>query len=354
MMGYKGVMFSLANRMSLCIVSLFLMVTLGHAADAQTLPTFVVRGRITTSFPANSIRVVVEDPKVKGVTVAETIVEEDGSYELSNLTLRTYKVITWLDGKKQDSKNLEILCRPGTVMKKSFFYGKNEPSFTFYFPLDDPEVADVQEIQPILSAGVMKEFRKGLEESANGNLKGAIQRLEGLLVKAPEFYGLHTRLGMLYEQSGCYADAEIEFSRAGELSPRSSQPLLNLARAQIQGSEGMPDMREILGLALQNLTRALALKPTSAVAHCLAGTAYERSSSYGEAEQSFKRALDLDSEMPAARLMLACLYMRQEKWEDSLENLGAYLNDHPYASDKTLVKSLISEVTDKLLSFDPL
>jgi len=200
----------------------------------------------------------------------------------------------------------------------------------------------------------MKEYGKALEESANGNSRGAVQRLEGLLVKAPGFYGLHTRLGMLYEQSGCYSDAEREFSLAGELSPRSSQPLLNLARAQIQGAVGMPDEHEGLSIALQNIRRALELKPSSAVAHCLAGTAYERSSSEAEAEKSFKQALELDSEMPAARLMLATLYMHQKRWMDSLENLGAYLEDHPHAPDKVLVKSLISQVTDKLLSSDPL
>jgi tetratricopeptide (TPR) repeat protein len=325
----------------------------GHeAAYAQISPSFAVRGRVTTSIPARSIRVIVEDPKAKGVPVAEAIADEEGNYELTNLSLRAYRLIAWIDGRKQDSRNFEILCRPGTVMKKSFFYGKNEPSFTFYFPLEDPEVADVNEVQSGVSAGVMKEYAKASEEFANGNLRSAVQRLEGLLVRAPNFYGLHTRLGMLYEQSGCYTDAETEFSRAGELSPRSSQPLLNLARAQIQGSDGMPDEREILSLALENVTRALALKPSSAVAHCLAGTAYERSSSEVEAEKSFKQALELDSEMPAARLMLACLYMRQKKWMDSLQNLGAYLDDHPYAADKVLVKSLISEVTDKLLSSD--
>jgi Tfp pilus assembly protein PilF len=339
--------------MSLCAAVFGGMLFSGHeAASAQTSPAFAVRGRVTTSIPAKSIRVVAEDPKAKGVAVAEATVDEDGDYELSNLTLRTYRIVSWIDGKKQDSRNLEILCRPGTVMKKSFFYGKNEPSFTFYFPLEDPEVADGMEVQSSVSTAVMKEYVKASEEYANGNIRSAVQRLEGLLAKAPNFYGLHTRLGMLYEQSGCYSDAETEFSRAGELSPRSSQPLLNLARAQIQGSEGMPDEREILSLALENVTRALALKPSSAVAHCLAGTAYERSSSAAEAEKSFKQALELDSEMPAARLMLACLYMRQKKWMDSLENLDAYLQDHPYASDRVLVKSLISEVTDKLLSSD--
>jgi tetratricopeptide (TPR) repeat protein len=269
--------------------------------------------------PAKSIRVVAEDPKGKGVAVAEANVDEDGNYELSNLSLRSYRIISWIDGKKQDSRNLEILCRPGALMKKSFFYGKNEPSFTFYFPLEDPDVADVKEVQPSVPAAVMKEYARAREEYANGNTRSAVQRLEGLLVKASNFYGLHTRLGMLYEQSGCYADAETEFSLAGELSPRSSQPLLNLARAQIQGSEGMPDEREILSLALENVTRALALKPTSAVAHCLAGTAYERSSSEAEAEKSFKLALELDSEMPAARLMLACLYMHQKSGRSPLK-----------------------------------
>src|SRR3954470_156838 len=178
---------------------------------------------------------------------------------LSNLTARAYRVTAWIDEKKQDTRNLEILCRAGTVMKKSFFYGKNEPAFTFYFPLEDPEVADVEEVQAGVSTGVMKEYGKALEESANGNVRGAVQRLEGLLVKAPGFYGLHTRLGMLYEQSGCYSDAEREFSLAGELSPRSSQPLLNLARAQIQGAVGMPDEHEVLSIALQNIARALEL-----------------------------------------------------------------------------------------------
>ena len=114
----------------------------------------------------------------------------------------------------------------------------------------------------------------------------------------------------------------------------------------------MPDEQQVLGLALENVHKALVLKPTSAVAHCLAGTAYERTSSEAEAEKSYKEALDLDSEMPAARLMLACLYMHQKKWMESLENLGAYLQDHPYANDRLLVKSLMSDITDKMLSSD--
>jgi tetratricopeptide (TPR) repeat protein len=348
-------MFRQSVRAALCSGSLIGVVLACHLpVHAQMTPSFVVSGRITTSVPAKSVRIVLEDPKKKGVAIAETTVDEDGSYELRNLALREYRMVAWLDGKKQDSRKLEILCRPGTVMKKSFFYGKNEPAFTFYFPLEDPEVADVQEILASVPSSVMKEYGKARTDYINGNTRSALFRLEALLPLAPEFYGLHTRLGMLYEQSGCYEDAESEYQRAGELSPRSSQPLLNLARVQIQGSEGMPDETDQLGLALENLKRAIALKPTSAVAHCLAGAAYERSDSAVEAELSFKRALELDSNMPAARLMLGYLYMRQEDWSSSLKQFDTYLEDHPFAADRPLVKSLISEVTYKLVSADQL
>ena len=324
------------------------------AGFAQNSDGFLVRGRITSSTPSESIRIVIEDPRKKGVAVLETMADENGKYELAPLSLRSYRMIVWINGKKQDSRNLDILCRPGSVLKKSYFYGKNEPSFTFYFPLEDPEIADVEELLPSVSNSVMKEYSKAQSDYANGNYKSAIERMERLLPLAPEFYGLHTRLGMLYEQSGCYEDAQTEFQRAGELSPRSSQPLLNLARAQIQGSEGMPDEKGILENALENISRALALKPDSAIAHCLAGTAHERSSAPAAAEVSFKRALELDSVMPAARLMLACLYLRQKNWSASLENFDTYLDDHPYARDKALVKSIISEVTYKLMSIDSL
>ena len=342
-------------RKSIGAGALTAMVALCHASGfAQTSPVFAVRGRITSSPPSESIRIVIEDPKAKGVPVLETTADESGRYELTNLSLRTYRMVVWINGKKQDSRTLEIFCRPGTVMKKSYFYGKNEPTFTFYFPLEDPEVVDVEELLPSISPAVMKEYGKAREDYSGGNYRSAIQRLEGLLNRAPEFYGLHTRLGMLYEQSGCYEDAETEFRRAGELSPQSSQPLLNLARAQIQGSEGMPAEQENLERALANISRALALKPLSAIAHCLAGAAHERASSPAEAEVSFKRALELDSVMPAARLMLACLYLRQKNWSASLENFDTYLEDHPFARDKALVKSIISEVTSKLVSANSL
>ena len=39
-------------------------------------PAFAVRGRVTTSIPAESIRIVAEDPKAKGVAAAETTADE--------------------------------------------------------------------------------------------------------------------------------------------------------------------------------------------------------------------------------------------------------------------------------------
>ena len=63
-----------------CFAALAAMLFLGSMqANAQTSPAFAVRGRITTSIPSKSIRIVVEDPKAKGASVAETTVDEDGN-----------------------------------------------------------------------------------------------------------------------------------------------------------------------------------------------------------------------------------------------------------------------------------
>jgi tetratricopeptide (TPR) repeat protein len=128
------------------------------------------------------------------------------------------------------------------------------------------------------------------------------------------------------------------------LSPRSAQPLLNLASLQIQAADEAEDRAAFLGRALANLANAIAMRPSSAVAHTLSGAAHVKASAPREAENSFKQALAIDSDMPAARLMLANLYIREERWSDALEHLDLYLDHHPFASDRSLVKNLRAEV----------
>jgi tetratricopeptide (TPR) repeat protein len=63
--------------------------------------------------------------------------------------------------------------------------------------------------------------------------------------------------------------------------------------------------------------------------------------SFEEAEKNFQHALDLDGDLAAARLLLADLYLQQKNWEAATENLRAYLDDFPFARDRSVVKHMI-------------
>ena len=176
----------------------------------------------------------------------------------------------------------------------------------------------------------------------------AVQRLEAIIQIAPDFYGAHARLGLIFQQEGCFGDAEAEYIKASELSPRSVQPLINLASAQIRSAD-LPGQREAsINRALASLSKVLDLRPTSAIAHCLTGAAKYKLEAYEEARASYEHALDIDGGLGVARLMLANLLLHQEKWSDAIEHLKMYLNDNPWAPNASIVREMLAGAEKKL------
>jgi len=308
---------------------------------AQIPAGFTLQGQITTDREKASIKLVLEDPKARNAEVARAEADTAGNYGFSNLAGRTYRLVATIDGKKQERRDVEILCRPGAVVSKDFHYGKIDPTLMLHFPAEDPDFVDVAELQGDYPKDVLRDYERAYEDHLNGNISKAVQRLEAITAKAPRFYGAHARLGLIFQQSGCYSDAETEYLRAAELSPRSVQPLLNLASAQIRASDLPGQFDSAIAHALDTLGRVLELRPGSAIAHCLIGAAKVKTKSYEEAEKSFLRALDLDGDFSAAQLMLANLYLHQEKWDEAIKQLEEYLKDNPFAPDRGVVKRML-------------
>jgi tetratricopeptide (TPR) repeat protein len=314
----------------------------------QTPAGFTLQGQITTDIKDPSIRLVLEDPKARNTAVAHTEADAEGRYEFRVLAGRTYRIVATIDGKKQDRRDVEIVCRPGAIVSKDFHYGKIESTLMLHFPAEDPDFVDVAELQGDYPKDVLREYERAFEDHVNGNIPRAVQRLEGIAMRAPRFYGAHARLGLIFQQSGCFADAETEYLRASELSPRSAQPLLNLASAQIRAADLVGQFDASIAHALETLGKVLELRPGSAIAHCLVGAAKVKIKSYEEAEKSFQRALDLDGDLTAARLMLANLYLHLEKWDEAMEQLKQYLEDNPFAPDRGVVKRMMDSAKEKL------
>jgi len=307
---------------------------------AQT-PGFTLLGRITTEKPAESIRIVLEDPKARNAVAATVEAGEDGIYEIQNLPKRAYRLVTYLDGKRQDRRSVDIVCREGSIVWKDFHFGRSPDSLMLHFPAEDPDVVDVAELYGDYSRDVLRDYEKAFQDHINGNTWRAITTLEAIAARAPGFYGAHSRLGLIYQQEGCYFNAETEYIKASAVSARSVQPLVNLASVQIRAADLPGELNSMVARALDTLKKALELRPGSALSYCLVGAANAKIKSYEEAEKSFQRALELDGDLEAARLLLADLYLKQQQWEPGIENLETYLEDYPFASDRRVVKEML-------------
>jgi len=280
--------------------------------------------------------------------VATAVANDDGDYELQNLTKRLYRLVTIIDGKKQERRDVEILCRPGSTATKDFHYGKSQSTLILRFPAEDPDIVDVAELQGDYPKDVLRDYEKAYQDHINGNNARAIEKLEAIVSRAPGFYGAHSRLGLFYQQEGCFFDAEPEYIRASELSPRSPQPLLNLASVEIRAADVPGERDKMTMRAVNSLTKALEMRPGSAIAHCLMGAVHAKTDAFEEAEKSFKRALELDADLGAARLMLANLYLQEKNWDAGIENLQTYLEDFPLAPDRSVVKEMLQNAQWKL------
>jgi Flp pilus assembly protein TadD len=319
----------------------------GAFAGAASAQSFALVGRISTDREAAQVQLVLEDSKSGKPHGARIEPNEKGEYSFSELAARDYRLVAYIDGKKQDARKIEILCRPGATLIKDFHYGKSESTLFLTYPAEDPDTVDIAQMQGEFPRDVHQDFDRAHRDYSNGNLRRAIERLQALATRAPRFYKAHALMGLAYQDSGCYADAEAEYAVASDLSPRSVHPLLNLASAQVRQSDIPGQRDESLSRALSTLERAAKVRPGSPLVYCLIGSAQMKQENFDEAEKSLLRALEIHGSLGMARLMLANVYGKKNQWAAAAEQLENYLKENPLARDRSLVKEMLAEAEKK-------
>jgi predicted Zn-dependent protease len=96
------------------------------------------------------------------------------------------------------------------------------------------------------------------------------------------------------------------------------------------------------------LEEAIRMRPLSAIAHYYLGAANYKSGFLEEAEAALSRAHELDPRMSMIRLMLANVFMKQNKWEEVLQQLDGYLKENPRAADRTSVEQMRNTIATGL------
>lgn len=199
-------------------------------------------------------------------------------------------------------------------------------------------------------AKFQKRFQDADKKLQEGDLKGALSRLESLTRDAPGFYDGHRALGEVYQKTGRYSEAEKEYETARDLRPANAAPLVllgGLYLLQIETAEPASLVQDHLEKAGQALRRAVELDPQIAFAHYLLGVAYYKAGRFSDAEKSLTNALELDPQLGPIRLALANLYTRVQNFPAALAQLDAYLKENPRAPDRDRVIEARREIEQR-------
>ncbi len=277
-----------------------------------------------------------------------------GNFEFRNVQPATYFIVAKVEG--YDEVHYEVPTNMGMGREISVSIFMSRPAVTAVRRAagpdsENPDTVDFSQLS--LPKKALEEYDKALQDSRKGDTDKAVRRLEEAVRIAPEFYQARNNLGVLYQKSSRYRDAEKEFRRAKEINTKGVQPLINLGSLFIQESEsrkaeGESVAGQLLDNALDALEEAVKVAPRSAAAHYYLGAANYKSEFFEEAEAALNKALELDANLGAARLSLVNVYVKQRRWRSVVDHLNTYLEQNPNAPDRAAMVQMRAQVVKVL------
>jgi Tfp pilus assembly protein PilF len=321
------------------------------AQGAANAPNGAIRGQIIVPEAHASERLQVTLYKTDGPLVSRIFSDVLGNYEFHGLIPGAYVIEINVEGYEQVRTEVGVGSGSFGAQIVNVHLREKETIVRVGSNLEDSPV-DVSELGRKYPRKAVQDYDRAIDELRKGNDVKALDLLAGVVKSAPDHYAAHNTLGTVYQRTQRFRDAEAEYTRARELNPHSADPLVNLGslfidEAAARSGEGSQVVGKILDDALDILEEALKMK-RSAMGYYLLGTAYYKSMFYEEAEQNLNRAIEMDAHLGSGHLMLANLYMRQQKWQRALEQLDSYLIDNPKASDRDQIRQTRAKVAERV------
>lgn len=184
------------------------------------------------------------------------------------------------------------------------------------------QVVNISEFLQLYPKKAVSFFEKGSGALRDNKNSDAVKYFREAIELAPTFYEAHNQLGMAYRMAGRTDDAEREFLKAHELNTTGVEPLLNLTNLYLE--ENQPDR------AVNTGEEAVKTNSHSAPAFFDLGIALYKTARFDRAEAALRRALELAPKMAAVRLMLANVYLKLRRYDNTLEQLNAYISENPH------------------------
>jgi tetratricopeptide (TPR) repeat protein len=213
-----------------------------------------------------------------------------------------------------------------------------------------PSVVGVRQLKTKIPDKALDEYKKALKDSTAGNHKQAVERLERAIKLAPDFYEAQNNLGAQYLRAQRFREAEKAFAHARDLNPEAAEPLLNLGTLEYQQGEiqAAAGKEEEAGAAFEKaltlLDESIRRNPLLAPAHQYLGATFYKTANFEKAESSLRRALELDSKLSDAELMLVNVYTRQNRFEEALKQIDSYMEKFPKASQRPALEKIREQI----------
>jgi Tfp pilus assembly protein PilF len=169
-------------------------------------------------------------------------------------------------------------------------------------------------------------YTESQKQLAKRDVEAARRSLKAAVDLAPQFTQAWNALGMIAYQTHEFAAAERYFRAALAAEPAAFEPAANLAGVLL--SEG--EFEESLNVN----QRALAERPSDALANVQAGIAYFALGDFDHSEAALTQTLRVDpSHFSKPQLFLADIYMHRGDGAAAVETLKDYVARHPDAAD---------------------
>jgi len=298
-------------------------------------------------------RVEVRLEKSSAQALQTTYTDTSGNFEFHNLAPGAYYIGVTKEGFEPVHQVVEVFNNFNSYSVTIFL---SKPTVEFRdkptgVDAADPDIVDLNQMKENFPKKAVQDYEKALDEKQKGKLESAVKLLEEAIQIAPTFFHAHNNLGIVYQMLKRFPDAEREYKRSHELSAKTERPLVNLGGLYIEESKENRDKEaqgKLLDQALDSLEEAVKLNPRSAVGYFLLGQANYQSSFFEEAETAFKKTLDLDPRISSARLMLANVDVKLERWDEVLANIDAYLKENPKASDRASIEQMRARIVKSM------
>jgi len=195
-----------------------------------------------------------------------------------------------------------------------------------------PGVISAGEAEQKIPKGARKAFNEGLKFKAQDEPLKALERFNRAVELYYDYYQALFERGDVNVSQRKLKEAEADFDRALKINPQYGPALRGSGYCKLEKREFVD--------AIELFEKSISADPNNASTHLLLGIANLELDRREPAREALQKALSFNTQpVPRAHIYLANLYARERQYLKAADELHAYLEAEPFASDAQSLKA---------------